>query len=127
MSKSSVSGPMRIIGPAERTSADSIEDRCCLERSFMQIHSRQRLIQQYKCKITFIQFARELLQSHTIFFVCFYYAQVSTATVAVVDQGPIRKLVNEVAGIFRKRVEGNAVDNNQRILLQMASQHLSTI
>jgi hypothetical protein len=49
--------------------------------------------------------------------------QVSTAAVAVVDQGPIRKLVNEVAGIFRKWMEGNAVDNDQRILLRLASQH----
>ena len=43
---------------------------------------------------------------------CFYYVQVPTAAVAVVDQGPIRKLVNEVAGIFRKWMEGNAVDND---------------
>jgi hypothetical protein len=50
---------------------------------------------------------------------CFYYVQVSTAAVAVVDQGPIRKLVNEVAGIFRKWMEGNAVDNDQRILLRL--------
>lgn len=53
--------------------------------------------------------------------------QVSAAAVAVVDQGPIRKLVNEVAGIFRKWMEGNAVDNDQRILLRLASQHLSNM
>ena len=50
---------------------------------------------------------------------CSCYVQVSTAAVAVVDQGPIRKLVNEVAGIFRKWMEGNAVDNDQRILLRL--------
>lgn len=50
---------------------------------------------------------------------CFCYVQVSTAAVAIVDQGPIRKLVNEVAGIFRKWMEGNAVDNDQCILLRL--------
>lgn len=54
---------------------------------------------------------------------CFCYVQVSTAAVAVIDQGPTRKLVNEVAGIFRKWMEGNAVDNDQCILLRLVSQH----
>ena len=65
--KSSVSGPMRIIGPAERTSVDSIEDKCYLERSFMQRYIQDKgwlAIQMQNC---FFSVCERIFKSYRIF------------------------------------------------------------
>jgi len=46
----------------------------------------------------------------------FYDAQVSIPAVAIVYLPPIGDLIDEVARVFRKRMEGDSVDGKQNIL-----------